>query len=370
VNEIAVLGAGNGGCACAADLSLKGFKINLFNRWKKQLYPIKNEGGITLKGEAGEGFAKLNKITTDLEEAISDAEIIVIAVPAFGHEYFAKNLATILQDHHKVLLNPGSSGGSLHFLNKFRNAGGHANFTLGETSTLTYAARKEGPSTVEITNIASNLPVSALPSSKTSELCDALEDIFSQHTLVQAKNVLETSLRNLNAIEHPPAMLLNAGWIEHTAGDFNFYYEGTTPAVARLMEAIDEEIIEIGKVYDINIKPFIESFYETGYTTKRAKNQGSILEAFKDSAPNRYFKAPSDLEHRYIREDVGYGLIPSKHLAELDDVSTPAISSAITIASIITDINFSEEGRTKEKMGIDGFSKESLLKFVETGEAP
>jgi len=48
---------------------------------------------------------------------------------------------------------------------------------------------------------------------------------------------------------------LNAGLIERTQGDFRFYEEGVTPAVGRLIAAIDQERIAIGQRLGIEVFP-------------------------------------------------------------------------------------------------------------------
>ena len=52
-------------------------------------------------------------------------------------------------------------------------------------------------------------------------------------------SVIEAALSNMNAVFHPPGMIMNAGWIEHTNGDFLFYREGFTQAIGRVTAAVD-----------------------------------------------------------------------------------------------------------------------------------
>ena len=59
--------------------------------------------------------------------------------------------------------------------------------------------------------------------------------------LVPAQSVLETGLYNGNPVLHPAIALLNAGALERNDGTFRFYGDGMTPAVARLIEAVDGE---------------------------------------------------------------------------------------------------------------------------------
>ena len=55
-SPVAVIGAGNVGCALAADLGLRGVEVRLFNRSPGRLAAIRNAGGITVTGQI-EGLA-------------------------------------------------------------------------------------------------------------------------------------------------------------------------------------------------------------------------------------------------------------------------------------------------------------------------
>jgi opine dehydrogenase len=76
--------------------------------------------------------------------------------------------------------------------------------------------------------------------------------------------VLEADLANLNAILHPPGMVCNAGWIEATGGKFGFYAEGSGPAVARVMDAIDAERLALARALGARAIPFTELFHSSG----------------------------------------------------------------------------------------------------------
>ena len=119
------------------------------------------------------------------------------------------------------MLNPGHTGGGLHFLHSLRRAGYGGPVDIGETMTLTYICRMAGPATVEIYSYTKKLGFAALPGRKTGELHDRLKPLYPE--LVPKSSVIETGLANINAIFHPPGMLMNAGWIEHTQGGFLFY---------------------------------------------------------------------------------------------------------------------------------------------------
>src|SRR5699024_11152265 len=79
VEKIAVLGAGNGGITAAADLSSRGFKVNLYQMpgHEKSLKAIKEKGEILLQEPTGDKICKINLATTDIKEAIEGCQIII-----------------------------------------------------------------------------------------------------------------------------------------------------------------------------------------------------------------------------------------------------------------------------------------------------
>lgn len=364
-NQVAVLGAGHGGYAAAADLTMRGFGVRLFNRTPHRLQPIRDAGGIHLEGVAGEGFVPISIVTTDLHEAVEGADIIVLAVPTSAFTYYAPALATLVKPDQVIMLNPGHMGGSLYFANELRRQSGQTGFRVCETTTLTYACRMQGPATVKIYNVATNLLFAAFPAKYLDETYDRVVRLFPN--IVKAANVLETGLLDLNAVEHPAQILCNAGWVEHTKGDYYFYYEGTTPAVARVIEAVDAERMKLAKAAGVPTRSFVQYFHQAGYTSERAARIGRVYEAMQDSEPNRWLKAPSSLDHRYVHEDVGWGLVPWSGLAGILDVTMPTVDSLITLASIMNDVDYRREGLTLERMGLGGLGKEDLALYVREG---
>ena len=359
IREVAVLGAGNGGCAAAAILTLRGYKVRMHSRSEERLAPLRD--GITLRGEY-QGVGKPALITTNLNAAVSGADLVMMVVPSVAHDTYARALAPILYPKQVVYLNPGHTGGALHFAAQLRAAGGPS-VPLCESVTLTYICRITGNATVEVYRETSNLLFAALPGSLTEELVQLVQPLFPN--LCAAANVLETGFMNINAVIHPPGMLMNAGWIEFTQGDALFYKESITPAVARVIEAVDTERLTISEGLGLQVPAFIDYFCEAGLTTEVARQSRSVYQAMQESGPNRTIKSPPSLNHRYVHEDVGYGLMPMSEFGKLVGVLTPAMDSLITLASIAQKRNYRREGLTLSQMGLEGLSPEAVLSSVE-----
>lgn len=365
IKKIAVLGAGNGGCAAAADLTLRGCEVRLFSRSQRTLDPLVRRGGIELVEAAKESFAAPSLITNDIDRAVAGADLIVIAAPSVAHEYLAEGLAPLVRASQRVLLNPGHTAGSLHFAWALRRAGLKSEIPICETVTLTYICRMLAPARVEVYRRTTHLRCAAFPGRDTGAMVKEITAIYPN--VVPAENVMETGLSNINAIMHPAGMLGNAGWIQKTGGDFCFYREGITPAIADWISAIDAERLKI--VDRLGLKPltFVEILHQAGLTSDEACASGSVYRAISESIPNRTIKSPSTLDHRYIKEDVGYGLVPMAEIARLMDVQTPVIDALITLASVISKTDYRLEGLTLEKMGLSRIRSEDLPRVLQEG---
>ncbi|MCZ7569819.1 MAG: NAD/NADP octopine/nopaline dehydrogenase family protein [Ardenticatenaceae bacterium] len=369
--RIAILGAGNGGCAAAADLTRRGFDVTLFTRSETRLAPIRERGGLEYIGVVGDGFAPLKTVTTNIDEALEGVDLIMITTPTNAHAWYAQLLAPRLKENHFVMLNPGHTGGGLHFVHSLRAAGFQDDVKCCETITLTYGCRMPTPVQVRILAVMTRLRLSAFPGKHIDELTPKIATLFPN--VVPAANVLETGLTNLNAMEHPPGMLLNTGWIEFTQGDFRFYYEGITPSVAKAIQALDDERMAVVQTLNkraglsMHVMTFIEYFYQAGFTSERALKANDMYLALQDSEPNKPVKSPPSLAHRYVDEDVGYGLVPIYEIGRMVGVEMPVTRLMIDLASLLRGVDYWQEGLTLAKMGLDRVPVARLGEFLYEG---
>jgi opine dehydrogenase len=149
---------------------------------------------------------------------------------------------------------------------------------------------------------------------------------------------------------------LNAALIERTKGDFPFYEEGVTPAVGRLIEAIDQERIAIGQGLGIEVFPEPETGQRQGYM-----NETTYYRGYAEAPGFRGIKAQKSLNHRYLNEDVGYGLVFWQQLGEQIGVDTPNIAAVIQVASTLMGRDYlAEAPRTMKTLGLSGYSVDEL----------
>lgn len=366
LKDITILGAGNAGCAAAAHLTLMGFRVSIFNRWESELAPIREEGGIHIRGAVGEGFARIQTATTDIEEAAEGADFFLVVAPALAHDYFAAELARVIgSEGATIMLNPGHTGGALHFMQSLRNAGVDSEVRICETNTNTYICRLTGPAEVSVYGLANKILFGALPGKYTDELAEMVASFYPFISPVES--VLDTGFANLNAIMHPAGMILNAGRIEGSKDSFTFYDEGTSPAVGRVIDALDIERLNVMKALGVKPIDFLKVFYEYGATSYEASKTGSAYQALKASDANKEIMAPRSLKDRYLAEDIPFGLVPMAALGDMAGVSTPVIDSLIALSCTVNDTDYRQDGLTLERMGLAGVSVESVKERLYEG---
>ena len=365
IKKIAILGAGNGGCAAAADLTLRGFQVRLFSRSESTTVKLAKLGEIELVEGGVSKKAAPFFVSPHLPPVVKGVDLIVVTTPAVGHEYLARGIANYLTDGQQILLNPGHTGGALHFANLLRDLGCQADVRICETVTLTYICRMRQFGRVEIYRRTTNLRCAAFPGKHTATLVPDMQQVFPN--IVAAANVMETGFANINAIMHPAGMIGNAGWIEKTGGEFLYYREGITPAIGAWIDAVDAERLAIVRRLGLQPLRFVDIFHQAGLTTADARDSGSAYEAVHNSEPNFTIKSPPSLDHRYIREDIGYGLVPMAEIGRLLGIGTPVMDALITLASTALGNDFRSEGLTLGKMGLKGVSAEQFPALLADG---
>ncbi len=204
------------------------------------------------------------------------------------------------------------------------------------------------------------MPLAALPAKNTQSVLDVLRPIYPQ--FVDGHNVLNTGLNNMGAIFHPGLTILNAGRIETTFGDFEFYIEGVSPSVARVLEVLDRERVTVASALGIRARTAME-WLQLAYNA----SGDNLYEAIHNQSGYYGIKAPATLNHRYIFEDVPMSLVPIASLANHYGVSVRGIDSIIRLACVIHRTDYWRKGRTLEKLGIQSLSVSELTRYVNEG---
>ena len=360
-SDIVVIGTGGGGLTIAAELGLAGRPAVLADqpRFGAALEAVEAAGGIELTFRtsltdttAPARLAPVAATSSDPATAVEGAELVIVCVPAFGHEPLAEILASRWSDGQTVLW-VGEPGGSFAAVAALRAINRRIDVAFGDTNTLPYyGALVSGPGAVGAIRKSGGTLVAALPSSRLDHVAATAAGIWPWVT--PAENVWETLLLNFNAIDHVPAMLLNLGSIQRPGGTFTLWGEGGTRGVVRVIEALDAEYRAMRKALGIaNDTPYEDYLVGQGLAPRRGADLYETLHA--SLLPTLAFRCgPDALDHRFVSEDVPYSLVLGASLAQEIGAEVPVIESLTTLASAASGRDYAAEGKTLAGWGLGG----------------
>jgi opine dehydrogenase len=360
MKRIAVIGGGHGGLAVAGFLGARGHEVRVCDVDPAVLEPVRARGAVELRGTI-EGTGKIALATERHEEAVRGADLVMVVVPADAHARVAEALAPHVRGEQVIALHPGGAGGALELAAAFDRRGGSRPI-VAEVESFTYASKTVAPATSRIGAVKRRNRVAALPARDTPAALALLQDDFPQ--FVPAPHVLQTSLNHMNAMLHVATMVLNAGRVEATEGGFEFYRDGVSPAVARVMEEVDGERMAVSAALGadaVSLRAWIEETYHVRGGTLFETIQTLHAQVYKSSP------APASLDSRYLTEDVPTGLVPIAALGELAGVAMPLTRLLIDLVSRIHGRDHWRTGRTLARMGIAGRTPAEVRRIVEHG---
>jgi opine dehydrogenase len=351
MSKITIMGAGGVGTAAAADLTLAGHEVVLYEmpRFHENIDPIMESGGISLAGVGRTGFARVAKVTTDIAEAVSGTPVIMIATVGWAHETIAKLCAPYLEDGQTIIL-LSAQFGSLEFSKALKEKRPDVLVKIAETVSAPYVSRRTASDKAEVVMRMHfhDLGLAALPGRDTSQVMDEIK-VFYPDTFIAGRNVAEIGLSNINILGHPGPVLLMTGWIEATDGDVT-YSDGFTPSVLKVVEATFQEKNAILKSMGLRE---LYSFEQ--------------LKKYVLDPEIRQVKGPPNMNHRFVTEDCPLGLVALTSFGDLAGVPTPVCKAIITLVSEMMGRDYPKEGRTPERMGISRLNLEQLNKFLDEG---
>jgi opine dehydrogenase len=354
-NRVTIIGAGNGGQAMAGHIAMKGYQVCLYCRDLPKIGDVLISKRITLYG-AINGSGTLSLITDSIEEAVIFADIIMIVTTANAHRELAIKMSPFLRDHQIVVLNPGRTGGAFEF-KKNLHQGTNVSIHLAEAQTLVYACRVDVPGRVHIVGEKNRVLLSGFNKNETDNIIAALSSLYN--CFMPAKNLLHTSLENIGAIFHPCVILFNTATIER--GVSFYFYRDMTPHIAEFMEKVDRERVNVGKAYGVELITAVDWI---SYAYPHIAG-GSLCERMRNNPAYNDILAPASIYSRQLMEDIPTGLYPIVELGKLAGLDMPLMDSIITICSSLLNMDFRLNGRSLDRMGLEGLRKDDVITYFQ-----
>lgn len=352
--KISILGAGNAGCAVAADLTLKGNEVTLIktshSMHDDNFEYLQNNDGKMVLNEFGEiKTAYISKVTRDLTE-LKNSEVVIIYIQTNYHEQLIEKISDIIEDNQILLINPGylSTAYVLKHCNDKKVIVAEA-----ESSFIDGRIMEPGYFRVGFRNVRN--PIGIYPRERKEEAIRKLDKLDER--FVYLDSVVEAAIHNPNLIVHTVGSVMSIPRIEKSKGDFCMYHEAYTrdnPSTWNILEALDKEKMSVLKKMGFKELSYVEACkYRNSLNESEDAKEVFLNYAEMDTRA----KGPTKVDSRYISEDVPQGLVMLESIGETLNVETPIASSLINIASAALDRNLRNEGRTLEGLGRDNLKK-------------
>lgn len=327
----------------AAHLSLSGEKVKLWNRSKDNIKEIISSNYIDCLGVV-KGRAYLNAISDNIEDVI--CKTIMVTVPAFAHRDVAKVLASVVSDDTIIILNPGRTFGALEFKRALKEAGCNKNPKIAETQTIVYTCRRNVDNKVYIYALKDEVDIAALRYEDLADIVEAIPKCIRSHFIAR-KSIVNTSFGNVGMVLHCAPVLMNIGWIESKAAEFKYYYDGISKSIASFLEKIDKERITVAEALGFEVES-VQDWLKVTYHVEG----NSLYDCIRNNTSYRSIDAPKTINHRYLEEDIPYGLVPLEKTAKICKIDTPNVSLIIDLASAVRDKDYRALGREITKSEI------------------
>ncbi|MER9754046.1 NAD/NADP octopine/nopaline dehydrogenase family protein [Mesorhizobium sp. M0166] len=347
--RVSILGAGAIAYGLAAYLAQSGHSPTL---WSPSGHRTRTLATGELLKATGDIEATVPvRIAKDCRDAIDHADVVVIALPAYGHKMVMDAAVPHLADGIPVIISSHSSFGALYLSKRLAERKVRLPIVVWGTTLLT--GRQLGSTEVNVTSIRQKLDVATLPFDALDqgyELCTAL---FGDR-FVKRDGLLAIALSNLNPQNHLGIALLNLTRMEKAEQ----WSQGgnVTPAVGRLIEALDAERLAIAAHFGIAVRTVQEHFslsFHVPMSTVSDMNQ-------EMDRQGRGGFGPTTIESRYILEDVPFGLLPTAVLGKIS--GNPAIlhESGISILSAAYGRDLRKDNDILPVLGIEAMAKADL----------
>ncbi len=348
--NVTILGAGNIALANAALLTDAGHQVTLWSPSGKGTATLRERFTLAFSG-AATGRATVH-VARDVATAVAAAQVVVIAVPAYGHAAVMDACAPHLAVGQMVFVMPMLSLTALYLAKLLRAR--RIDVPIVSFGTTVMTARKTGAAEVRLLSIRSKIDLAALPVRLTEAAMRTATVLYGERFSAQS-DTLAIAMVNVNPISHVPLALGNLTRIEK--GEVWTQYDHMTGAVANMIVAVDGERLGVAAAFGLKVRSIEEHFhYSFDVPMTDLSTQSMAVHTGIGSPPG-----PVSLESRYFTEDVPYGLAFYAAMGRVVGVTTPCTDACIALASAACGRNFVAENRIVGALGLDRLSTPELL---------
>lgn len=351
--KLTICGGGNAAHVLIAQATQAGWEVDVFA-------PLADEAERLKAGVlAGDGvqarFGQELKgglpryISANPAEVIPGSELVLLALPAFAHGDTLAAIAPYLEPAATVGALPARGGFDYQARDILRPE--KRTLQIFGLQTLPWACRiRQYGQSVEVLGVKAAVDMAAFPASAAPELAEKLTSLLGL-MVTPVRSFLTLTLANTGQLIHPGIMYgLGRGKEEavFAAAGTPLFYQGVDQPTADLLQAMSDEVQALSRsvaarsaavdpqqvvsLYRWLLRAYANQIDDSSslrlaLTTNRA--YAGLRLPTRPAGPNAF---AIDFTARYLAEDVPFGLVVLRGIAEIAGVQTPTIDRVITWA--------------------------------------
>ncbi|CUX71264.1 MULTISPECIES: NAD/NADP octopine/nopaline dehydrogenase family protein [Agrobacterium] len=351
--RVGIAGAGAIAMGYVAFLDKQGHSASVWSPTGAGTVDLAKGAALTITGMIEGEFSPA--ICRSAEELASN-DVIVLALPAYGHRSVLQTLIPFIRKNHTVIISSHLSLAALFLSKRLSERGIEIPIVAWSTTVLT--SKQRGPNTFNIGTIRDKVDMATVPTRFADAGLAICANVFGDRFNLK-DDILTIALSNLNPQNHLAVALCNLTRIER--GESWGQNTNLTSAVGNLIEALDRERVAIASAFGKDVRTVFDHYRLTHKVKGDRVWELAVAVIARGNDP----MGPKSLDTRYILEDVPFGLMPTLLLAELAGITAPLHRSGVNIISACYDRDFGRGNDILEELG--PLMRENLLERVVTG---
>jgi hypothetical protein len=348
---LTICGGGNGGHALAVVASQN------FDGDIDWLVGSEQKADLLRRGMSADGLHstgvitanayRLRTISADPAQVIPNADVVMIVVPAFVHALVLRRISPYVSDTTAIGCLPTRGGFEFEAAQLVPSDAGTRRRIFG-LQTLPWSTRVVTPgNVVNIGAAKAEVVLAALPASEGAGMAAQLSEILGTH-VVATEGFLNLTLGNPGQFIHPGLMYGHFRlWRgeEYEQDGIPMLYADATDEIGKLVEGLSDDAIAVARAIEVGssnalklheVVP-VHEWLRSSYAHVTG-DLSTVATCFR-TGPIQARKAPMvevrpgrfvpNFGYRYLSEDVPFGLVITRALADIVNVKTPTIDEVV-----------------------------------------
>ncbi|WGD29155.1 NAD/NADP octopine/nopaline dehydrogenase family protein [Ancylobacter sp. WKF20] len=361
--RVSILGAGSIAFGVAGFLAAAGHEPVLWSPSGRATQALAS--GAPLKAFGALEFEGKVATAASAAEAVATGDVLFVALPGYGHRAAYDAVIPYIRPGQPIIISSHSSFGALYLARALAARGVSAPIIVWGTTLLTARVQSPvgadtAPDSVKVNTVRQKIDVATLPKEAIEEGHALCTTLFGDR-FVRRDGLLAIALSNLNPQNHLGIALLNLTRMEK--GETWGQGEHVTPAVGRVIEALDAERLAIAESFGLSVRTVREHFSLSFHVP-----MASVSEMNQQMhAEGRGGFGPTSFDSRYIFEDVPFGLVPTVLLGQLTGRPATLHAAGVALLSAAAGRDLAADNNLLPALGLDTLSVDALAALCATG---